>query len=571
LINRRARWVPGRDRRAVRHPAHLGAARVAPEQRPPRVVVIGGGIAGLAAAAGLTERGVSVLLLEREDRLGGRVRSWPLDDHGERTMSRGFHAFFRQYYNLRSLLRRADPSLANLRAVADYPLILAGGHADSFARTPRTPPLNLINFVVTSPSFSAADLGRVNVAAALELLDVSFPATFAAYDGESAAAFLDRLRFPDAARHLALEVFARSFFAHPEQFAAGELVAMFHSYFLGSSEGLLFDVPIDDYDRVLWAPLGRYLSSVGVEIRTGVEVVALRSSEGSSADAAAGSSVSPDEQRRPNMTNGSAREEHAASLSKGVTVILDSGADLTADAAVLATDMETTRRLIAGSDLGSDDQQWRNRIAETKNAPPFAVWRLWLDRLVSPERPPFLGTSGFGPLDNVSVLERFEDGAADWSRLHGGSVLELHAYALPAETNQAKLQQVLRAELGRVYPETIGAGVVADEWLIKDDCPLIDTRPWKLRPQVVTPDSRLVLAGDGIRCDLPVALMERAATTGFLAANHLLATWDLRGHDLWTVPMRGRHRIIAGTRRLRRRAGPATEQLGPVSIPLSTR
>ena len=67
----------------------------------------------------------------------------------------------------------------------------------------------------------------------MELLDVDFPGTFSAYDGESAAAFLDRLRFPDGARHLALEVFARSFFAHPSEFSAGELVAMFHSYFLG--------------------------------------------------------------------------------------------------------------------------------------------------------------------------------------------------------------------------------------------------------------------------------------------------------------------------------------------------
>ena len=58
-------------------------------------------------------------------------------------MSRGFHAFFRQYYNLRSLLRRTDPALASLRPVADYPLELAGGHRDSFARIPRTPPLNL--------------------------------------------------------------------------------------------------------------------------------------------------------------------------------------------------------------------------------------------------------------------------------------------------------------------------------------------------------------------------------------------------------------------------------------------
>ena len=45
-----------------------------------------------------------------------------------------------------------------------------------------------------------------------------------------------------------------------------------------------------------------------------------------------------------------------------------------------------------------------------------------------------------------------------------------------------------------------------------------------------------MLAGDGIRCDFPVALMERAATTGFLAANRLLAQDGLAGHDLWTVP-----------------------------------
>ena len=35
---------------------------------------------------------------------------------------------------------------------------------------------------------------------------------------------------------------------------------MFHTYFLGSAEGLLFDVPSDDYDTALWAPLGRHLT-----------------------------------------------------------------------------------------------------------------------------------------------------------------------------------------------------------------------------------------------------------------------------------------------------------------------
>ena len=240
------------------------------------VLVAGGGIAGIAAAVGLAERGVRVVLVEPHQQLGGRVRAWPVDHGGDRvTMSRGFHAFFRQYYNLRALLRRVDPALESLVPLADYPLVLADGHADSFARIPRTPPLNLAAFVAQSPSFTLRDLAAVDVGAAMELLDVDFPGTFAAYDGESAAAFLDRLRFPDKARHLALEVFARSFFAHPSEFAAGELVAMFHSYFLGSSEGLLFDVPGDDYDTVLWAPLAGYLEGLGVDVRRGERVTAI--------------------------------------------------------------------------------------------------------------------------------------------------------------------------------------------------------------------------------------------------------------------------------------------------------
>ena len=47
---------------------------------------------------------------------------------------------------------------------------------------------------------------------------------------------------------------------------------MFHIYFLGSSEGLVFDVPDANFDTALWDPLGKYLSGLGAEIRTGTEV-----------------------------------------------------------------------------------------------------------------------------------------------------------------------------------------------------------------------------------------------------------------------------------------------------------
>jgi isorenieratene synthase len=140
-------------------------------------------------------------------------------------------------------------------------------------------------------------------------------------------------------------------------------------------------------------------------------------------------------------------------------------------------------------------------------------------------------------MDNVTVVERFEAGAQRWSAEHGGSVVEVHAYALLPEDEEQDVRRRLRVELARVYPETADAGVLAEEWLVQDDCPLVGTGPWHRRLEVTTPDPRLLLAGDGIRCDYPVALMERAATTGFLAANQLLAGWGLAGHDLWTVPM----------------------------------
>lgn len=91
---RQSQRVPGRDRRAVRHPGAPGTPR---DCAGHRVLVVGGGIAGIAAAEALASRGVRVTLFERHPQLGGRVRAWPVEHGGElTTMSRGFHAFFRQ-------------------------------------------------------------------------------------------------------------------------------------------------------------------------------------------------------------------------------------------------------------------------------------------------------------------------------------------------------------------------------------------------------------------------------------------------------------------------------------------
>lgn len=493
------------DRRRRIHPAPPGLPDAGALSSRPRVVVVGAGIAGLTAATALAERGVAVDLVEREDYLGGRVGGWTEHHDGaELAMNRGFHAFFRQYYNLRALLRRVDPQLRMLAPVEDYPLIDGAGRRDSFRGLPRTPPWNALAFALRSPTFSLGDLARINARAAAPLAAVSVPDIYRRLDHVDAETFLKSINFPESARHLAFEVFSRSFFAEPAHLSAAELATMFHIYFLGSSEGLIFDVATANFDVALWNPLGDYLRDRGVRVHLGAGV----------------SSVSPD-------------------APKALRVQTDSGEHFDADAVVLALDVGGLQRVV-GASPGLGDDPWRARIRRLRAAPSFVVHRLWLDRPVEPERPAFLGTSGHEPVDNISVLERYEREAAGWARQHGGSVVELHSYAAVSESPAGAATD----RLHELYPETASARPVYERELRRSDCPLFAPGTYSQRPTVATPQPGLVLAGDGIRIDLPVALMERAATTGWAAANRLLGSWGLAGHELCTVPTRGRSPLL---------------------------
>lgn len=474
---------------------HFGRARLA---QPLRVAVLGGGLAGIAAAVTLAERGATVTLLEANAGLGGRLAAWPVEVAGERfEMDRGFHAFFRHYYNLRALLRRVDPALDGLVPLTDYPILTPAGPL-SFARLPANALLTLWP-LMRQVGLGIGDLRRVRIGHALAMLGWHPERTPARWDSLSAEDWLRGLNFPPAARMRLLDVFAHSFFNPTDAFSAADLLMLFHYYFFGNREGLVFDVARRPFGQWLWRPFEDHLRALDVDVRLGCAAQSI-------------------------AREGSGWQVHTAH------------GPLLADALVLALDVPGLRRVLDAS--GTLAAAVRTPLERVQPTRPFAVWRLWLDRPVEPGRALFAGTAGYDLLDNVSVYSAFHDESADWARRHGGAVLELHAYGLGGD-DEADIRRRLLGALHTVYPETAAARVLGEQFLLRADCPAFPPGSAAGRPGVATAEPSLVLAGDHLRLPFACALMERATASGVLAANSLLATHAVDPAPLWTGPQRG--------------------------------
>jgi isorenieratene synthase len=471
---------------------------------PQTAVIAGGGLAGVAAAAVLAERGVSVVVAERESFLGGRAGAWTdrLATGESFEMERGFHAFFRQYYNLQALLRRIDGELGFLEPLEDYPILGPAGQVESFSGLPNTPPWNVVTLTKRTPTLGFRDLLGVNGLAALSMLRYERGWTYGRYDEMTAGEYLDSLRFPPDARRMLFDVFAHSFFNPENAMSAGELLMMFHFYFSGNPEGLIFDVSKQPFSRSIWGPLGDYLSGLGVDVRTGCTVSRV-----------------------------------AKGTERKWSVDLN-GESVEADHVVLALTVPGLQSVVEQSpDL--DDTGFRRSVENLALTHPFVVWRLWYDRPAEPGRQPFVGTTGVGCLDNISIYDLIEDESRDWAARTGGSVVELHAYAVDPGMDEPEIRADLVNALHTFYPEYIGAGVIEERFLIRRDCPAFAPGSHTDRPGVPTSHEGIALAGDFVRLPIPSALMERAVASGFLAANHLLAPQGIRPEPIRSIPRRG--------------------------------
>jgi 15-cis-phytoene desaturase len=121
------------------------------------VVIIGAGLAGLACAVALSDRGLRVTVVERDARLGGRAASWRDPATGD-AVDLGPHVLHSEYRNMLALLDRLGTSRL-IRWQADPVLTIASKPRPvSLRHRLLPPPFSLMSSMMKAPGLSTADL-----------------------------------------------------------------------------------------------------------------------------------------------------------------------------------------------------------------------------------------------------------------------------------------------------------------------------------------------------------------------------------------------------------------------------
>ncbi|HEU0194903.1 MAG TPA: hydroxysqualene dehydroxylase HpnE [Gaiellales bacterium] len=153
----------------------------------PDVLVVGGGLAGIATALECADRGLDTALVERRPWLGGATYSM---QRGGLWIDNGQHVFLRCCTHYRGLLERLSATaMTRLQTRLEIPLVEPGGAVRTLRRAALPSPLHLAPVLLRLPGLSAAD--RLRAAAAVLALGRIDPAD-PAHDARSMGDWLAR-------------------------------------------------------------------------------------------------------------------------------------------------------------------------------------------------------------------------------------------------------------------------------------------------------------------------------------------------------------------------------------------
>ncbi len=433
-----------------------------------RVVVVGGGVAGFAAATALADEGRAVLLLESTAAAGGRARSF-VDRASQDAVDNGQHALMGCYDEFLGLLSRVgtrgDLFESELRIPLCDPAVEDPARRTALIDAPRVPaPLHFALGLLRYRHLSLAERLSALVAGqrlVLRQRRASRPDTTVAAE---LAALGQSLR---ARRALWDPIIWATLNADPERASARLLAAVVGRALLASREGSRFLLPAVPLSELYVEPGRKLIEARGGMLRTRAAV-------------------------------------DAVEIDAGRAVAVRAGGErIDAAAVILAVPPPALRRL-AVPGVAVD--------AALDRATPIVSVTLWLER--DPGGPPFVGLLGCDTqwIFQVDRIHGRRDG--------GGHRLACVRSGADAwrDVSREEIARIVEGDARRALPGMAGVRVIRHLVVTEHAATLApDPQIQPLRPGAETPVRGLFLAGDWTDTGLP-ATLEGAALSGHRAA-----------------------------------------------------
>jgi hydroxysqualene dehydroxylase len=447
-----------------------------------RVVVVGGGFAGLAAAIRLQESRHEVLLLERRGVLGGRATSYRDEVTGE-DVDNGTHLMIGAYHDTLDLVRRAGA--ADLLLVQDELEIeyVGDGPPTRLRCPPLVAPLHLLAGLLSMRLPWAVRWAAVRLAWAVRFGRVP--------EGITLAEYFRRTGQGPASRRLLWDPLATAILNEtPERAAASLFHRVFREAFLADRRASRLVFLRRGYGE-LHRRLAAYFEARGGRIHRRA--------------LAQGVAVEAD---RVTAVRYLQRAETRDEIRSGVRPTPASAA---ADAVVLAVPWHAVPALVPES---VRDREPFAALALLRDSPIVSI-EAWLDRVVVP-----------------SVMMGLRDSEVEWvfdkGRLFGRAGPPQHlafiisAAARSLARTNAELLAAAESALRRCFPGMKDAAVTRSVVIREPKATFAsDPEAEALRPGPTTPIGGLYLAGDWTDTGLP-ATIEGAVRSGFRAAQCLI-------------------------------------------------
>lgn len=440
----------------------------------PRVAIIGGGLAGLAAAAALARRGGAITLLEAKQKLGGRAGSF-LDPESGEAIDHCQHVTMGCCTNFADFCARTGIA-SHLTRHADLHFFGPDGHRNDFAATRwLPPPLHLAPAFLRLKYLSWRD--KWGIARGMLRL-MRTPPGGPAHDEPTIGQWLLQARQTAAAIELYWKVVLESALGDTlDRASFSSARKVFVDGFLGHTDACTVFTPsvslLQLYDR----QVADWLERQQVIIRRGEAVAGLDFIE-----------------------------------RGGAVVRLTSGEELPVDDVILAVPWTRVASLLP-EEVRGEIPRLNAMLAQTATAPIMAV-HLWFDRPILSLPHAVL----VGKLSQWVFARSVSEDPFYYQVVISG------CHELASVPREATLRRVL-AELAEVWPDARQAKLLRSR-LVCDPSAVFSPRPGldALRPAQVTPIPNLFLAGDWTATGWP-ATMEGAVRSGYLAAEGVLHRW----------------------------------------------